>query len=113
MIADLKLAHHYPLALIKDPETWTESHIMAAEKWDGRMPNAPEVEVDWKLRARRAEGEAAAARLLSSTKMYEIQALIDAHERDFTAATRSMSWRITKPLRQLSALFKGARRLWS
>jgi Glycosyltransferase like family len=103
---DLKVAHYYPLAVIEDPDTWIEAHMRAAEKWDGRMPNGVVPESDWKRRARRAEAEAATARLLSATKMYEIQALTWEHDRELEAATASLSWKITAPLRQLGALRK-------
>jgi hypothetical protein len=106
---DLKLAHYYPLAVIDDPDTWIEAHMRAAEKWDGRMPNGVEVEQDWKLRARRAEAEAATARLLSASKMYEIQALAWEHERQLEAATDSLSWRITAPLREMSTAYRTVR----
>lgn len=103
---NLRVAHPYPLAVVKDPDTWIEAHMTAADKWDGRLPNASAEEVDWHRRARRAEGEAAAARLLSATKMYEIQALTWKQERELEAATDSLSWRITAPLRQVNALRK-------
>jgi hypothetical protein len=106
---DLKLAHYYPLAVIDDPDTWIEAHMRAAEKWDGRMPNGVVAEQDWKLRARRAEAEAATARLLSASKMYEIQALAWEHERQFEAATDSLSWRITAPLREMSTAYRTVR----
>jgi Glycosyltransferase like family len=102
--ADLRVAHPFPLGVVREPETWMEAHMKAAEKWDGRMPNGVVVESDWRRRARRAEGEAAAARLLSATKMYEIQALAWDQERQLEAATSSLSWRVTKPLRKLGAL---------
>lgn len=105
---ELRLAHYYPLAVVGDPETWTEAHMRVAEKWDGRIPGGHSVETDWKLRARQAEGKAAAARLLSATKMYEVQALEREHERGYKQATDKLSWRITAPLRQLNALRKKA-----
>ena len=83
--------------------------MRAAEKWDGRMPNGVEAEPDWKLRARRAEAEAATARLLSASKMYEIQALTWEHERQLEAATDSLSWRITAPLREMSTAYRTVR----
>jgi hypothetical protein len=104
--ADLKVAHHYPLGVIEDGETWMEAHMRAAEKWDGRIPGREGTADDWKQRARRAEGEAAAARLLAATKMYEIQALTWAQEREFEQATSNLSWRITAPLRRANLLRK-------
>lgn len=103
LTADLGVVHFFPLGVVEDPETWIEAHIRAAEKWDAPMPTA---EPDWKARARRAEGEAAAARLLSASKMYEVQALTWAHDRQFEQATDSLSWRITAPLRRINAARK-------
>ena len=114
MIEDLKVAHYFPLGVLEDPDTWREAHIRACEKWDGRMPGAAgtepdrklrpaRTEADWKRRARRAEAEAATARLLSASKMYEIQALEWEQQRQLAAATHSVSWRITQPLRQINA----------
>jgi hypothetical protein len=117
-VADLQVAHHYPLGVVEDAETWMEAHMRAAEKWDGRIPghrltqedqgrdastedrgrDAPRE--DWKRRARRAEAEAAAARLLAASKMYQSQALIRAQEREFEQATSNLSWKITAPLRR-------------
>jgi hypothetical protein len=102
VVANLQLGHYYPLGVIKDPDAWMEAHVRAAEKWD------PEPG-DWKAHARQAEGEAAAARLLSASKMYECQALAWAQEREFTEATDNLSWRLTAPLRKLMALSREAR----
>jgi hypothetical protein len=103
LTTDLAVAHFYPLGVVEDPDTWIEAHIRAAEKWDGRMPGGPGPESDWKVRARRAEGEAAAARLLSASKMYEVQALTWANDRQFEQATDSVSWKVTAPLRRINA----------
>lgn len=102
VIADLRVAHYFPLGVVKEPEIWIEAHIRAAEKW------GPEA-AGWKQRARRAEGEAAAARLLSASKMYECQALTWAQRRELESATDNLSWRITAPLRRLNALRREAR----
>lgn len=107
---DLRVAHHYPLGVVEDPETWMEAHMRAAEKWDGRLPGSVAgSETDWRARARRAEGEAAAARLLSATRTYQIQALMRQQGRELEHATSSLSWRATKPLRQLSLAVARAR----
>ncbi len=103
VIEDLKVAHYFPLGVLQDPDTWVEAHMKASEKWDGRMPGGAPTEADWKLRARRAEAEAATARLLSASKMYEIQALEWEQQRQLAGATDSFSWRITRPLRQINA----------
>jgi hypothetical protein len=110
--ADLQVAHYYPLGVIEDPDTWLEAHIHAAEKWDEWLTSAPtETEAEWRRRARRAEGEAAAARLLSATRTYAIQALMRQQEREMSEVTDSASWRVTKPLREANlALARGRNR---
>ena len=71
--ADLKVVHHHDLKLIRDVGNWIEAHIKVAEKWDGRMPlvgkeGDPE---DWKARARRAEAQASAERMIAlSSRLY-------------------------------------------
>lgn len=110
VVEDLKIAHYFPLAVIDDPDTWIEAHMKAAEKWDGRIPEAGPPGTDWKLRTRRAEAEAATGRLLSASKMYEAQALAWAQERQVRELTDTASWRLTAPLRQLSALANDLRR---
>lgn len=103
VLEDLKLAHALPLGVLEDPDTWMEAHMRAAEKWDQHMPGETVADSDWKARARRAEGMAATARLLSASKMYEIQALEWEQERQLAAATNSLSWRVTRPLRIINA----------
>jgi hypothetical protein len=105
LLAELALAHAYPLGVVDDPEVWIEAYTKAAEKWETGDGSA----VDWRARARRAEGTAAAARLLSASKMYEIQALEWTHERELAAATASFSWKLTAPLRKASLLAQEAR----
>jgi hypothetical protein len=71
--ADLKVVHHHDLKLIRDVGNWIEAHVKVAEKWDGRMPlvgkeGDPE---DWKSRARRAEAQASAERMIAlSARLY-------------------------------------------
>jgi hypothetical protein len=71
--ADLKVVHHHDLKLIRDVGNWIEAHVKVAEKWDGRMPlvgkeGEPE---DWKSRARRAEAQASAERMIAlSARLY-------------------------------------------
>lgn len=107
--ADLKVAHCYPLGVLDDPDTWMEAYMRAAEKWEGRLPSGINPGSDWEHRARRAEGEAATARLLAASKMYEAQALAWHQERELARATSSASWRLTAPLRRLNAIRKGLR----
>lgn len=107
---DLRVAHHHSLDLIADPPIWSEAHMIAAEKWDGRMPSGGEAETDWKQRARRAEAEAAAARLLAASRLLQVYARAQAQEERLGEMTNTSSWRITEPLRRLNALRKAVRR---
>ena len=71
--ADLKVIHHHDLKLIRDVGNWIEAHIKVAEKWDGRMPLVGQEgnPQDWKTRARRAEAQASAERMIAlSARLY-------------------------------------------
>jgi Glycosyltransferase like family len=94
---DLAVVHHHSLDLVTKPEPWLAGHMRVAEKWDG----GPQ---DWERRARRAEAEAAAARLLVASKQLQADAATEQHERRLRAVTQSASWRITAPLRRLNGL---------
>jgi GT2 family glycosyltransferase len=100
--ADLEVVYHHSLHLVTDNEPWVAAHIRVAEKWDADDGN-------WKARARRAEAEAAAARLLVASKRYQGEARAKEHERQLQEVTGSLSWRITEPLRRLNALRRRAR----
>jgi hypothetical protein len=99
---DFRVVHHHSLELTSDIESWIEAHIRVAEKWDGRMPNVGATGGDWKQRARRAEAEAAAARLHAASIEYRAEAL----EWGLEKMRRSVSWRITAPLRWMKRLAK-------
>src|SRR5215208_2392132 len=92
--ADLKVVHHHDLKLIRDVGNWIEAHVKVAEKWDGRMPlvgkeGDPE---DWKARARRAEAQASAERMIAlSSRLYRdarIDLLLRQREQMEEEATR-------------------------
>ncbi len=99
--ADLRAIHNHSLELIGDVEGWIAAHVRIAEKWDGRMPHIGEAGGDWKDRARRAEAEAAVNRALAVVKQLHGDARLRENE-------TSISWRLTKPLRQVNHL----RRQW-
>jgi hypothetical protein len=106
---DLKVVHHHSLELVSDPEAWIDAHLKIAEKWDGRMPGIglPNLSIaghDWKRRARRAEAEAAAARLDAQSAKLQAEARRRQAEREIEVMTNSISWRVTHPLRRLNAL---------
>jgi GT2 family glycosyltransferase len=107
MTIDSKAVHHHSLELVNDPAVWIDAHMKLADKWEGRMPgighpNWGAAAGDWKQRARHAEAQAGAAQLeLVSTKMQA-----EARERQLSEqldeVLTSTSWRLTKPLRELS-----------
>jgi Glycosyltransferase like family len=104
--ADLKVVHHHNLILIRNPEAWMEAHMRTAEKWESLLsPASSDGAVDWKLRARRAEADAAAAKGEAVSAQLQFEALA----REYRRLIESSSWRITEPLRKLKALLKGGR----
>ena len=112
--ADLKVVHHHSLELLDDPESWVEANIRITEKWEGRFPlvgaEIGSGAADWKARARRAEAEAQAARTLQVSAHMQGSARERELQREFAQITGSLSWRLTRPLRQVAALARGARR---
>jgi hypothetical protein len=105
---DIKVIHHHSLELVSDPAAWIEAHIKVSEKWDGRIPNVGVEGGDWKQRARRAEAEAAASRMQALAAMLQADARAKELERQVRLVTESTSWRVTGPLRHLSAALKAA-----
>jgi hypothetical protein len=100
MTADLRVAHHHSLDLIGDPESWTNAHMRLAEKWD---TGAGVSEDDWRARARRAEADAAAARLLVASRQLQADARGTKEQEGLRFYAHSGSWRLTEPLRRLNA----------
>jgi len=99
--ADLRIAHHHPLDLVKDIEIWVGAHMRAAELWD---PSDELSDDEWRQRARRAEADAAAARLLAASKLLHADATNRLHELEVQSIRSSVSWRATEPLRRGNAL---------
>ena len=104
VVADLAVVGHRPLELVEETDAWIEAHIQLAEKWDGRLPGAPPRPADWKARARRAEAERDAAQTLVFSSYSRREAQLLPLERELTAMTRTLGWRLTEPLRRLNAL---------
>ncbi len=96
--ADLRVVHHHSLELLDEPEAWIRAHAALAEKWDGRLGGADTQNGDWRERARRAEAEAAAYRLMMGGA--ELQR--DAARRQLDLTRQTTSWRATAPLRALT-----------
>jgi len=106
--ADLRIAHHHSLDLVKESAIWVDSHMRAADRFesaDGAEPS----ENEWKRRARRAEASAAAARLLHASRMLQAEATAQHHARQLEEIVGSRSWRLTAPLRRGNQLAQAAR----
>jgi hypothetical protein len=107
--ADIELAHHHPLDLVSQIEIWVAAHMRAAELWDETAPEDPSDE-RWRARARQAEADAAAARLLAASKLLEADAWTRYQTVQLSELLGSRSWRITEPLRRGNAIAKAARK---
>jgi hypothetical protein len=112
--ADVRAIHHHDLELISDPEAWVDAHMRLAEKWEGRFPDDGDGSTDWKARARRAEAEAAAARLLrwreellGEARLVHTRDRLEALEKHLEDVQSSPSWRLTAPLRRLRGRLRG------
>jgi GT2 family glycosyltransferase len=103
--ADLLVAHHHPLDLVKDIEIWVAAHMRAADLWDEQQLS----EDQWRARARQAEASAAAARLLAASKLLQADAATQQGERELELIRGSRSWRLTEPLRRGNSLLRAAR----
>jgi hypothetical protein len=110
LAADLDVCHHHSLDLVGQVEMWVEAHIRVAEKWDARGPAAGADEEEyWRARARRAEADAAAARLLAASRLLQADATAQQHERLLGEKIHSRSWKLTEPLRRGNAWARAVR----
>jgi hypothetical protein len=100
---------HRGLEVVTELDLWAEGHAELAEKWDGRLPGAPQRPEDWKARARLAEAEREAARTQAYSAFSEREARLVPLERELEAMTSTPGWRATEPLRRLNALRRAAR----
>lgn len=105
LAVDIEVAHHHSLDLVTQVEMWVEAHIRAAEKWDpeGPAPGEDE-EAYWRARARRAEADAAAARLFAASRLLQADASAQHQQRLLGEKMLSRSWKLTEPLRRGNAL---------
>ena len=106
--ADFKVVHHHSLELLSDPDSYIEAHMKLAEKWAGWTPGVGGETTDWKRRVRRAEAEAAVARLQGISKQLAADAREVNNNRALQEALTSISWRVTAPLRRLRSLSRAA-----
>ena len=81
------------------------AHIAAAEKWD----RAELTEDQWRARARAAEADAGAARLLASSMRLQADATAVFHDERLAELRGTPSWRLTEPLRQGNRLGRRVR----
>ena len=103
--ADLQVVHHHSLTLIEDVESWITAYMTVAEKWNGKLPHNGTRDNDWEFRARRAEAEASAARLMGGVQ----ELLRVAHWKEIERMRHSLSWRVTAPLRSLGTRVRARR----
>jgi GT2 family glycosyltransferase len=109
--ADLRVAHHHSLDLVGQNEVWVAAHMRAAELWElsESIEDGKGAEAAWRLRARRAEAAAAAARLLAASRLLQADASAKHHANRIEEVRGSRSWRLTEPLRRGNAALKAAR----
>lgn len=108
---DFRVVHHHSLELVSDPEPWIQAHVKVAEKWDSRMAGGGAAGRDWKQRARRAEAEAAVLRthavsvdLQGQARAKALEAEVGRLRENIEGIEKSVSWRITAPLRWLKGV---------
>jgi hypothetical protein len=87
---NLRVVHHHSLDLLPDPEEWIQTYVALAEKWDGLAD------------AGRGEAEASAYRLRMGYAELQRDAALAALDRN----QRSVSWRLTRPVRALGRRFR-------
>jgi GT2 family glycosyltransferase len=105
-IENMRVVHHHSLELISDVEAWIDAHMRVAEKWHGRLPDIGYAGGDWKYRARRAEAEASAARMVAAANEILHHARLKVVSEELRRTKESRSWRITRPMRAVTGLFR-------
>jgi hypothetical protein len=93
--------------MIQGVDGWVEAHIKVADKWDGKLPGVGEGPGDWKQRARRAEAELAATRMVGFAAEHVWSARVEALRSELRDTKSSSSWRLTRPLRRLGRVLRG------
>ena len=108
LAADLAFVHHRVPDVVSDEAAFLSAHQQVAEKWD----DAELTEDQWRVRARAAEADAAAAGLLAASVTLQADATAAAQKRHLDALRATASWRMTEPLRRGNALAREMRRRW-
>jgi hypothetical protein len=98
--ADFRAIHNHALEPFDDPEPWIQAHVRIAEKWDGRIPGVGTGAGSWEDRARRAEADRDAARVVDHTNALQYAARVQEVQRGIDEMRESISWRLTAPLRR-------------
>jgi hypothetical protein len=109
LAADLRVVHHHPLELVGQVEMWVEAHARMAAKLGAGPAAGEDDEAYWKARARRAEADAASARLLAASRLLQADASAQDQRRRAEAVMHSRSWKLTQPLRRANALAREVR----
>jgi hypothetical protein len=104
--ADLRAIHHHSLELISDPEGWMATYIRLIEKWEGKVPHVGGGSDNLRMRALRAEAEAAYVKGKALSNELKAEAV----SRLKTEMEESTSWRITRPLRSFGRRLRRSRR---
>ncbi len=101
-VAPLSVTLHQGFELVEVPETWAAAHVAFATKWGHRLRPMPaeEDDVEWRERARRAEAERDAARAMTAGRALMADAELGRLQEAFDAATGTLGWRLTEPLRR-------------
>ena len=103
--APFRAIHHHSLELISEPETWIQTHIRLAEKWEAQLPDTG---ADPIARARRAEAEAACARAIMVAQQMKASAAnrkVESLEHELRTATDELR----EARQQLEAAWRKAR----
>lgn len=106
MVEDMRVIHHHNLELISEGEAWVEVHMKLARKWAHQIPDENAFSGDWEERARRAEAELSATRLMAGAGELIWQIRMDETEAELKEMKESTSWKITSPLRRFMNLFR-------
>ena len=102
---DTSVVIYRALKLVESWDVWIEAHAALAAKWDGHPPwdrGQPTTPDEVRLRARRAEAQAEAARAVGHFRRLAIDARVAELQRAVDEASSTLSWRATRPLRELN-----------
>ena len=98
---DLRVIHHHSLELISEMEGWVDTHMQLSRKWQHLLSDNGGGEPDWEERARRAEAELSATRLMAGAGEIIWEARTQELERELNEVKNSTCLKITRPLRRL------------